>query len=67
MFLLILFLIIIVVFVVLVESRKRGKFNIYGGNKAIDTPIGIPPFGLGLEFAGCNSISKFLILLAGKV
>lgn len=40
------------------DLRTYGKYNKYGGKKAIVSHRGIPPFGVGLDFIGITTEGK---------
>lgn len=48
----------VIFFVIYNDLKTYGKYNKYGGKKAIISTRGVPPFGLGLDFIFSNSTGK---------
>lgn len=50
MFILIYFIVAVIGVICYLDLKTYGKYNKYGGKKAIASHRGIPPFGVGLDF-----------------
>lgn len=45
-------------FLCYLDIKTYGKFNQYGGKKAIVSNRGVPPFGLALDFIGISPVGE---------